>query len=227
MFLKLAFVVAPQLILLVADNVPVFNVEPMCVAVAQEHNMTGLNRDSKKAHDDCLDSEAKLRGQLERKWPEFALADKSECEREASNGGVQSYTELLNCLEIDQDVQKLSGEVLAVVPLKATLKILRSVHQISADVPTLDVEPMCLGISEEHNMTGLNRDPKKAHDTCVETEQLMRRRLANIWSAFPSNERTLCQSEVIKGGIESYTELLNCLEMTNLIKALHANTHDR
>jgi hypothetical protein len=227
MILPSALMIAPQLLFLTADDVPVLNVEPMCLAIAQEHNISGLNRDPRAAHNDCVKSEQRLHDQLAQKWSLFSAAEKMACRNEASYAGVESYTELLTCLEMARDVKTVKVED-EPKPTASTTGTVPTASTSGTDgVPSLNLAPMCLAIAQEHNATGLNRDPRKAYNDCLATEREIRDRLAKKWSAFPPQERRSCKAEVLSGGVESYTELLTCLELAADVHKLDANTHDR
>jgi hypothetical protein len=91
---------AAALLLVVADRVPTFNVEPFCRAVAQ--------RAAPVADVDvCLRKEQEARDELARQWAQFAAADKSHCLHLATIGGDPTYTALLTCLELQRDARML------------------------------------------------------------------------------------------------------------------------
>ena len=95
-------VLAPLLVgshlLLVADSVPVFDVKKIC-AIASAF----AGRDSKS----CIKSEEATREQLKKSWGEFSAKDKVGCVATAKIGGSPSYTEVITCLEMNRDLQKL------------------------------------------------------------------------------------------------------------------------
>jgi hypothetical protein len=96
------FVLAPLLVgsylLAVADSVPVFDVKKICQIAAAFGG-----RDSKS----CIESEEAIREQLKKISAEFSAKDKAGCVATAKIGGLPSYTELITCLEIIQDVDKM------------------------------------------------------------------------------------------------------------------------
>ena len=87
-------------ILLAADSVPAFNVEPFCRAVAMRAAPVG-------DEDVCLRQEQEARDQLVRQWTQFPLADRSYCEQLTRTGSDPTYTELLTCLELRRDARNL------------------------------------------------------------------------------------------------------------------------
>ena len=98
-------VLAPLLVgshlLLVADSVPVFDVKKICQGREIEAVFAGRNAES------CIQSEEATRDQLKKSWGEFSAKDKVGCVATAKIGGSPSYTELITCLEINRDVDKL------------------------------------------------------------------------------------------------------------------------
>jgi hypothetical protein len=87
-------------LLLVADRVPTFDVEPFCRAVAQRAAPVA---DVKI----CLRKEQEARDELARQWAQFAAADKAHCLHLSTIGGDPIYTELLTCLELQRDARML------------------------------------------------------------------------------------------------------------------------
>jgi hypothetical protein len=97
-FVLATFLVGSQL-LIVAESVPVFDVKKSCQGV--EVVFAGRNSDN------CIQSEEATRGQLKESWGDFSAKDKVECVGATKIGGVPTYTELITCLEMRRDVQKL------------------------------------------------------------------------------------------------------------------------
>ena len=83
-----------QLLIPVSDVVPTFNVEPSCKGAAA----AGL-ADSQSVPN-CMTEENSARRELVSSWQSFRAADRTRCTAEASSGGLQSYVELLVCLQI-------------------------------------------------------------------------------------------------------------------------------
>jgi hypothetical protein len=88
------------LIILAADPVPNFNLEPHCREVAAMAVPLGDPAI-------CLRHENEARDALTRQWAEFASDDKALCLRRATLGGVPTYTDLLTCLELERDARAL------------------------------------------------------------------------------------------------------------------------
>ena len=97
------FAFAPLLLgshlLAVADSVPVFDLTKSCQAI--EAVFAGRNSDT------CVQSEEAARDQLKKNWGEFSAKDKAQCVATAKIGGIPSYTEVITCLEMNRDLQKL------------------------------------------------------------------------------------------------------------------------
>ena len=51
--------------------------------------------------------EESARKQLEAEWTKFSAASRSSCAAMASGSGIQSYVELLECLEMERDAAKM------------------------------------------------------------------------------------------------------------------------
>jgi hypothetical protein len=88
-------------LLAVADSLPVFDVKKSCQGRAIEAVFVGRNADT------CIQSEEAARDQLKKRWGEFSAKDKVQCVATAKIGGSPSYTEVITCLEMNRDLQKL------------------------------------------------------------------------------------------------------------------------
>jgi hypothetical protein len=101
-----ALVLASQLIVTVADNVPSFNIERECKvdsASAFDPN-AGLNATIKR----CADDEQKAKDQLQTQWSQYLPSDKKMCNETTDDPATPpSYVELLTCLEGQQLVRRL------------------------------------------------------------------------------------------------------------------------
>jgi hypothetical protein len=112
MFLPIAtLALATQLTFTVADNVPHFNVEPLCRGIAQQGGLDlEPNKTVWQSIKSCVTGETASRKRLVREWSTFMAADKADCIGESSAGGVPSYTDLLTCLQMARDTEKLSRQ---------------------------------------------------------------------------------------------------------------------
>ena len=102
---------ATQLTVTIADNVPRFNLDPLCRGIAQRGDL-GLslepNRSAGQNFKSCMRSEMASRNKLVKQWSAFKATDKANCIGEATAGGLSSYTDLLTCLQMTSDVTKLN-----------------------------------------------------------------------------------------------------------------------
>jgi len=99
-------VLASQLIVAVADDVPNFNIERGCkIDSAAASLPAGVDATIKR----CADDEQAAKGQLQTEWSQFAASDKKLCVGETTNDASTppSYVELLTCLQGQQIVRKL------------------------------------------------------------------------------------------------------------------------
>jgi len=87
-----------------AQDVPTFDVRPTCRAEAQGDPDAG-------AVSACLADEQKARETLLAQWAQFAPQSKSTCMRMATGiAGIRSYVELLSCLQIAKDARDLPNK---------------------------------------------------------------------------------------------------------------------
>jgi hypothetical protein len=96
---------ASQLIVTVADNVPKFNIERGCKVDSTASSLdTGLDETIKR----CVRDEQQAQDQLQTQWSQFAPSDKALCTSVTTEGGgvPPSYVELLTCLEGQQLAKK-------------------------------------------------------------------------------------------------------------------------
>jgi hypothetical protein len=99
-------VLASQLIVAVADNVPNFNIERGCNvdSVSAVDPDAGLNATIKR----CADDEQKAKEQLQTQWTQFAPSDKKMCMELTADdpSNSPSYVELMTCLHGQQLVRR-------------------------------------------------------------------------------------------------------------------------
>jgi len=82
-----------------AQNLPTFDVGPLCRAEAKA---------APELSQTCLQAQKSAQEDLARQWAQFPAADKAGCIRLVNNiAGMQSYVELLTCLQMKQDVRNL------------------------------------------------------------------------------------------------------------------------
>ena len=83
-----------------ADQPPQLDVQSSCTAVAAR----GMNGRTKEA---CMDEENNAHGTLRDKWTQFSASQRSRCSGLVQTGGPPSYVELLTCLEMAQQAEKI------------------------------------------------------------------------------------------------------------------------
>jgi hypothetical protein len=96
----LAAPLALHVIVASGGSVPTLDVRPSCRAAAA--TQTSIT-DRMQA---CIAGEQDAHDQLARQWKKFTTADRSHCVR-AMTDFEPTYTELLTCLEMADDVRKL------------------------------------------------------------------------------------------------------------------------
>jgi hypothetical protein len=106
-----ALALVAQLTVAIADDVPRYNLDPLCRGIAQQGGMSLLpNQSPRKDYRSCITSELKVRYQLVKLWPTFKTSNKVNCIGENSAGGLPSYTGLLSCLQMAQEASKMFGQ---------------------------------------------------------------------------------------------------------------------
>src|SRR3954468_452680 len=85
-----------------ADDVPQFDTARLCQAeAASSQNKTGL--------ENCTTDQQSARQQLVRDWNQFSVEVRAGCRAEATDiAGIQSYVELLTCLQVAKEASKLN-----------------------------------------------------------------------------------------------------------------------
>lgn len=97
----------------VSDRVPEMNVEALCQATTAIDNSMGLS--TPQSLSDCMRDETAAQQQLRTLWPTSAVPLRDSCEGEASSSGIQSYVDLLTCIQMTDlansmsDMPKLRG----------------------------------------------------------------------------------------------------------------------
>ena len=76
-------------------------------------------------------------------------------------------------------------------------------------VPNLNVESNCKTTQEIDKTLA---EPQ-SYDACMNDEKTAQQQLGPVWSATPEAVRTQCYGEAVAGGIESYVDLLSCIQM--------------
>lgn len=93
----------------------------------------------------------------------------------------------------------------------------------SAEIPTLDLRPVCSGIAKQstHQNAG-KKGQAEAFRRCMESEKGVREQLKNVWLAFSPADKEHCIALAKSGGLPSYTELITCLEMVRDVRTLRS-----
>ena len=87
-------------LLLVADRPPTLDVEPSCRA-AERSGVTG------RTSDNCMRGENQAKATLNDKWAQFSARQQARCTSLVQMGGPPSYVELLTCLEVAEQADKI------------------------------------------------------------------------------------------------------------------------
>ncbi len=83
-----------------SDGPPQLDVQTSCNAVASR----GMNGRTSEA---CMNEENSAQGTLRDKWRQFSSSQRSRCTGLVRTGGPPSYVELLTCLEMAEQAQKI------------------------------------------------------------------------------------------------------------------------
>ena len=99
--------------------------------------------------------------------------------------------------------------------MKAALLVLSLLGQpkisISDRVPIFNVEALCRDVSADDKASGLTLAQDAGE--CVRDKTIAQQQLSSTWLTVPGPARASCEGEAAAGGIESYVDLLTCLQM--------------
>jgi hypothetical protein len=103
--LPIIFLTASHMVVLAADKVPDFNIEPTCrsaaaAAIAPDRGM-----------DACRTDEREARAKLEQDWHSYPAKQQADCIRLSFLDGQPSYVEVLTCLEIARAASNLPEDI--------------------------------------------------------------------------------------------------------------------
>ena len=76
-------------------------------------------------------------------------------------------------------------------------------------VPNLDVEANCKATQEIDKTLA---EPQ-SYNACLNDERTAQQQLGPVWPATSEAVRTQCYGEAVAGGIQSYVDLLACIQM--------------
>ena len=86
---------------LAADRVPELNVAAECKSTTAADKAAGIVL--AQSYEGCMSDEATAQKQLVTLWQTTSRPVRDECEGEATVGGVQSYVDLLTCIQMSDD----------------------------------------------------------------------------------------------------------------------------
>jgi hypothetical protein len=104
-----------------------------------------------------------------------------------------------------------------------TALLTSTLFALSDDLPVLSVKPVCRGIALQAQNPSEKGGPDLKFNDCVDSEELVRKELAKLWSTFAPADKGHCVREATMGGESSYTELITCLEMARDVRKLHSD----
>lgn len=84
---------------------------------------------------------------------------------------------------------------------------------VSDRIPELNVEVLCKNTTATDKAQGIVL--AQSYDACMNDETTARKQLATFWSANSGSARDRCEGEAEAGAIESYVDLLTCLQMSD------------
>ena len=82
-------------------DVPRLNFTAACQAASVDHATLEI----------CIKDEEKARAELGKQWSKYSGDDASHCAQLASMGDIQSYVELLTCLEMRSEARRLPKDI--------------------------------------------------------------------------------------------------------------------
>ena len=96
------------------------------------------------------------------------------------------------------------------------------VYRVAADeVPTYDVRKSCKTDTQAYQGPGTAAPGANTSSACVADEQTARATLVSQWTQFAPDSRSRCMQMVGDvAGLQSYVELLTCLQMAKDVKSL-------
>ena len=99
--------------------------------------------------------------------------------------------------------------------MKAALLVLPLLGQpatpVSDRMPVFNVEAMCRDVSADDKASGLALAQDASE--CTRDETIAQQQLSSTWLTVPGPARESCEGEAAAAGIQSYVDLLTCLQM--------------
>jgi len=87
----------------------------------------------------------------------------------------------------------------------------------SERVPELNVEATCKSTSATDKAMGLVL--AQSFDACMRDETTAQKQLVSLWQTNPGSVRDECEGEAMAGNIQSYVDLLTCIQMADSVNA--------
>jgi hypothetical protein len=84
--------------------------------------------------------------------------------------------------------------------------------QVSDHIPNFHMESFCKAVSED-TLVGTRSD--QTYNDCLSDEKSAKQQLGTIWSSYSASIRAQCSSDTVALEMNSYLDLLNCLQMKN------------
>jgi hypothetical protein len=97
-------ILGSQLAIVVADNVPKFDIERGC----RLDNAASAGIAEEQPVKRCVSDERKALQQLQTEWSQYAGPDRATCTASTTSDGTPSYVELLTCLQEAKEARALS-----------------------------------------------------------------------------------------------------------------------
>jgi len=88
-----------------------------------------------------------------------------------------------------------------------TLALSASAVAAQSSVPTLNLTMTCRALDKSDFSIQIDTE------RCLKTEHEARQKLADDWAQHSAADRNLCTQTARMGGVESYVQLLTCLEL--------------
>ena|SRR6516165_9218167 len=84
---------------------------------------------------------------------------------------------------------------------------------VSDRPPSLSVVPLCRSTTNVDNSIGIT--DTQTFKQCMRAEMTAKRKLSKIWQKTSDSLRTQCEAETVAGGMQSYVDLLTCVQMAS------------
>lgn len=81
-----------------ADAVPNLDIEKTCATAGRVN--VGTSATEEESRNGCIRSEREARKEAERRWGDYSMAAKKQCQSQFQAGGYPSYVEMVTCLEL-------------------------------------------------------------------------------------------------------------------------------